>query len=55
MVFKAMVDLFEEGLRHRGRADRQRALAIAAMCAADWSRLARSGILGWRIPCAKPP
>ena len=55
MVFKAMVDLFQEGLRRGGRADRQRALAIAAMCAADWSRLARSGILGWRIPCAKPP
>jgi len=32
MVFKAMVDLFQEGLRCGGRADRQRALAIAAMC-----------------------
>jgi len=32
MVFKAMVDLFQEGLRRGGRADRQRALAIAAMC-----------------------
>jgi len=31
-VFKAMVDLFEEGLRRRGRPDRRRALAIAAMC-----------------------
>ncbi len=31
-VFKAMVDLFEEGLRRRGRRDRQRALAMAAMC-----------------------
>jgi len=32
MVFKAMVDLFDEGLRRQGRADRRRALAIAAMC-----------------------
>src|SRR5262249_22014170 len=32
MVFKAMVDLFEEGLRRGGRADRRRALAIAAIC-----------------------
>jgi TetR/AcrR family transcriptional regulator, transcriptional repressor for nem operon len=32
MVFKAMVDLFDEGLRRQGRPDRQRALAIAAMC-----------------------
>src|SRR5262245_27914395 len=31
-VFKAMVDLFEDGLRRRGRPDRRRALAIAAMC-----------------------
>jgi TetR/AcrR family transcriptional regulator, transcriptional repressor for nem operon len=31
-VFKAMVDLFEEGLRREGHADRRRALAIAAMC-----------------------
>ncbi len=32
MVFKSMVDLFEEGLRRQGRPDRPRALAIAAMC-----------------------
>lgn len=32
MVFKAMVDLFEEGLRRDGHQDRPRALAIAAMC-----------------------
>lgn len=31
-VFRAMVDLFEEGLRRGGRADRRRALAIAAIC-----------------------
>src|SRR5262245_40179879 len=32
MVFKAMVDLFEEGLRRQGQADRRRALVIAALC-----------------------
>ena len=31
-VFRAMVDLFEQGLRRRGHPDRRRALAIAAMC-----------------------
>jgi AcrR family transcriptional regulator len=32
MVFKSMVDLFDEVLRRRGQRDRRRALAIAAMC-----------------------
>jgi hypothetical protein len=31
-VFKSMVGLFEESLKRDGRADRQRALAIAGLC-----------------------
>ena len=31
-VFKSMAGLFEESLKREGRADRQRALAIAGLC-----------------------
>jgi hypothetical protein len=31
-VFKSMAGLFEESLKREGRADRERALAIAGLC-----------------------